>query len=64
VDRQISKRTRREAILRQRPHPLRPNEKTLGVKNGSLGTVERLEHGVLQIKLDGEAGTRSMTRFD
>jgi Ti-type conjugative transfer relaxase TraA len=34
------------------------NEKTLGVKNGSLGTVERLEHGVLQIRLDGEAGTR------
>ena len=34
------------------------NEKTLGVKNGSLGTVERIEHGVLQIKLDGEAGTR------
>jgi Ti-type conjugative transfer relaxase TraA len=34
------------------------NEKTLGVKNGSLGTVERIENGVLQIKLDGEAGTR------
>jgi ATP-dependent exoDNAse (exonuclease V) alpha subunit len=34
------------------------NEKTLGVKNGSLGTVERIEHGVLQIKLDGTAGTR------
>jgi Ti-type conjugative transfer relaxase TraA len=34
------------------------NEKTLGVKNGSLGTVERVEHGVLQIKLDGETGTR------
>jgi Ti-type conjugative transfer relaxase TraA len=34
------------------------NEKTLGVKNGSLGTVERIEHGVLQIKLDGAAGTR------
>ena len=34
------------------------NEKTLGVKNGSLGTVERIEHGVLQIKLDGEAGAR------
>jgi hypothetical protein len=34
------------------------NEKDLGVKNGSLGTVERIEHGVLQIKLDGEAGKR------
>jgi Ti-type conjugative transfer relaxase TraA len=34
------------------------NEKILGVKNGSLGTVERIEHGVLQIKLDGEAGAR------
>ena len=34
------------------------NEKTLGVKNGSLGTLERVEDGVLQVKLDGEAGTR------
>jgi Ti-type conjugative transfer relaxase TraA len=34
------------------------NEKTLGVKNGSLGLVERIEHGVLQIKLDGESGAR------
>ena len=34
------------------------NERDLGVKNGSLGTVERIERGVLQIKLDGEAGTR------
>ena len=34
------------------------NEKTLGVKNGSLGTVERIEHGVLQIKLDGGTGIR------
>ena len=32
------------------------NERDLGVKNGSLGTVERIEHGVLQIKLD--SGTR------
>ena len=28
------------------------------MKNGSLGTVERIEHGVLQIKLDGETGIR------
>src|SRR3984957_3851763 len=34
------------------------NEKTLGVKNGSLGTIEPIEHGVLQIKLDGPAETR------
>jgi Ti-type conjugative transfer relaxase TraA len=34
------------------------NEKTLGVKNGSLGTVERIEHGVLQIKLDGQEEAR------
>jgi hypothetical protein len=34
------------------------NERDLGVKNGSLGTVERIEQGVLQIKLDGPAGTR------
>jgi ATP-dependent exoDNAse (exonuclease V) alpha subunit len=33
------------------------NERDLGVKNGSLGTVERIERGVLQIKLDGP-GTR------
>ncbi len=29
------------------------NEKTLGVKNGSLGTVQRIEGGVIQVKLDG-----------
>ena len=34
------------------------NERDLGVKNGSLGTVEGLESGVLTVKLDGEAGTR------
>jgi Ti-type conjugative transfer relaxase TraA len=34
------------------------NEKTLGVKNGSLGTVERIEDGVLQVKLDGPSDTR------
>ena len=34
------------------------NDKTMGVKNGSLGTLERIEHGVLQIKLDGESETR------
>jgi ATP-dependent exoDNAse (exonuclease V) alpha subunit len=34
------------------------NERDLGVKNGSLGIVERIERGVLQIKLDGPSGTR------
>lgn len=34
------------------------NEKTLGVKNGSLGTIERIENGVLQVKLDGQANAR------
>jgi Ti-type conjugative transfer relaxase TraA len=34
------------------------NERDLGVKNGSLGVIERIERGVLQIKLDGEANTR------
>jgi Ti-type conjugative transfer relaxase TraA len=34
------------------------NEKALGVKNGSLGTVERIEGGVIQVKLDGPADTR------
>jgi hypothetical protein len=34
------------------------NEKILGVKNGSLGTIERIEDGVLQVKLDGPSDTR------
>ena len=34
------------------------NEKSLGVKNGSLGTIERIESGVLLVKLDGTAETR------
>jgi Ti-type conjugative transfer relaxase TraA len=34
------------------------NERDLGVKNGSLGTIERIERGVLQIKLDGEGASR------
>jgi len=34
------------------------NERSLGVKNGSLGTVERIRHGVLQVRLDGEEGRR------
>jgi hypothetical protein len=34
------------------------NERSLGVKNGSLGVIERIEGGVLQVKLDGPADTR------
>jgi Ti-type conjugative transfer relaxase TraA len=34
------------------------NERGLGVKNGSLGTVEKIRGGVLQVRLDGEAGRR------
>jgi Ti-type conjugative transfer relaxase TraA len=29
------------------------NERDLGVKNGSLGLIEGIEHGVLSVKLDG-----------
>jgi Ti-type conjugative transfer relaxase TraA len=29
------------------------NDKTLGVKNGSIGTLERIHNGVLQVRLDG-----------
>ena len=29
------------------------NDRALGVKNGSIGTVERIEDGVLQVRLDG-----------
>ena len=34
------------------------NEKSLGVKNGTLGTVERIGGGALQVRLDGEEKTR------
>jgi hypothetical protein len=34
------------------------NERSLGVKNGSLGTIEKIEHGVLQVRMDGEANRR------
>jgi Ti-type conjugative transfer relaxase TraA len=30
------------------------NEKSLGVKNGTLGTLERIEYGVLQVRLDDQ----------
>lgn len=34
------------------------NERGLGVKNGSLGTVEKVRDGVLQVQLDGEGERR------
>ena len=34
------------------------NERGLGVKNGSLGTVEKVRDGVLQVRLDGEGERR------
>lgn len=34
------------------------NEKSLGVRNGTLGTVERLGSGALQVHLDGPEETR------
>jgi Ti-type conjugative transfer relaxase TraA len=34
------------------------NEKSLGVKNGSLGTIEAIDRGVLAVRLDGADDTR------
>jgi Ti-type conjugative transfer relaxase TraA len=34
------------------------NEKSLGVKNGTLGTVEHIGSGALQVRLDGKDETR------
>jgi ATP-dependent exoDNAse (exonuclease V) alpha subunit len=34
------------------------NGRSLGGRNGSLGTVERIRNGVLQVRLDGEEGRR------
>jgi Ti-type conjugative transfer relaxase TraA len=34
------------------------NEKSLGVKNGSLGTIEAIDHGVLQVRLDDRDQTQ------
>jgi len=34
------------------------NERSLGVRNGTLGTVERLGSGALQVRLDGPEETR------
>ncbi len=34
------------------------NERSLGVKNGSLGVIEEIRKGVLQVRTDGEEGRR------
>jgi Ti-type conjugative transfer relaxase TraA len=47
----------REIAVNERIMFLR-NEKSLGVKNGTLGTVERIAQGVLQVRLDGRDATR------
>jgi Ti-type conjugative transfer relaxase TraA len=47
----------REIAVNERIMFLR-NEKSLGVKNGTLGTVEHIDHGVLQVRLDGKDDTR------
>ncbi|MGH8132690.1 MAG: Ti-type conjugative transfer relaxase TraA [Steroidobacteraceae bacterium] len=41
------------------------NERSLGVKNGSLGTIESLRDGILQVRLDAEGERRVAvdTRF-
>jgi Ti-type conjugative transfer relaxase TraA len=47
---------KREFSINDRIRFLR-NERSLGVKNGSLGTVQSIKAGVLQIKLDGGSET-------
>src|SRR6185312_5074252 len=34
------------------------NERSLGVKNGSLGTIEKIKDGILQIRMDGDEDRR------
>ena len=50
-------RGKREFAVGDRMYFLR-NDRGLGVKNGSLGTVEKIKDGVLQVKLDGEESRR------
>ena len=47
----------REFAVGDRLYFLR-NERSLGVKNGSLGTVEDIRGGVLQVRMDGEESRR------
>ena len=53
----ITVRGEREFAVHDRILFLR-NEKSLGVKNGSLGTLEAIEHGVLQVRMDGRDAVR------
>ena len=50
-------RGEREIAVNERIMFLR-NEKSLGVKNGTLATVDRIDHGVLEVRLDGMDETR------
>jgi Ti-type conjugative transfer relaxase TraA len=57
-----TERGEREFAIRDRLYFLR-NEKSLGVKNGTLGTIEALRGGVLQVRLDGGERVAVDTRF-
>lgn len=57
-----TERGEREFAVRDRLYFLR-NEKSLGVKNGSLGTIEALRGAVLQVRLDGGERVAVDTRF-
>jgi Ti-type conjugative transfer relaxase TraA len=57
-----TKRGAREFAAHDRLYFLR-NEKSLGVKNGSLGTVEKVSGGVLQVKLDSGQRVAVDSRF-
>lgn len=57
-----TKRGPREFAAQDRLYFLR-NEKNLGVKNGSLGTVEKVTGGVLQVKLDSGQRVAVDSRF-
>ncbi|HEY6455520.1 MAG TPA: Ti-type conjugative transfer relaxase TraA [Steroidobacteraceae bacterium] len=57
-----TERGEREFAVRDRLYFLR-NEKSLGVKNGSLGTIEALRGDMLQVRLDGGERVAVDTRF-
>jgi Ti-type conjugative transfer relaxase TraA len=58
-----TERGQREFAVGERIYFLR-NERSLGVKNGSLGTIEDLRDGILQVKLDNtDARLAVDTRF-
>jgi Ti-type conjugative transfer relaxase TraA len=52
-----TERGKREVAVGERLYFLR-NDRDLKVKNGSLGTVERMRDGVLTVRLDGDQGRR------